>query len=109
MLMQCSAECMQNASVAHAWDAPPGSFGAAYAQFMGSRNFAADDRPPVRFVDDLELAYVAARAREVHDFWHVLFDCHTNVFGEVALKAVEFAQVSLAQVVACLSLDAPQE
>lgn len=46
-----------------------------------------------RFVDDAELAYVITRARQVHDFWHVLFGCHTNVFGEVALKAVEFVQV----------------
>jgi ubiquinone biosynthesis protein COQ4 len=45
-------------------------------------------------VDDEELAYVITRAREVHDFWHVLFDCHTNVFGELALKALEFVQVS---------------
>ena len=85
---------MQNASVAHAWDMPTGTFGHAYAQFMGSRNFQADDRPPVRFLEDPELAFVAARAREVHDFWHVLFGCHTNVFGELALKAVEFVQVS---------------
>jgi hypothetical protein len=47
---------------------------------------------PHRFVDDAELAYVVQRAREVHDFWHVLFGCHTNVFGELALKAVEFVQ-----------------
>ncbi len=46
-----------------------------------------------RFVDDEELAYVIRRMREVHDFWHVLFGCHTNVFGELALKALEFAQV----------------
>ena len=30
---------------------------------------------------------------QVHDLWHVLFDCHTNVLGELALKAVEFVQV----------------
>lgn len=47
-----------------------------------------------RFIDDPELAYVMARSREVHDFWHVLFDCHTNVFGELALKALEFVQAS---------------
>lgn len=46
-----------------------------------------------RFIDDPELAYVITRARQVHDFWHVLFGCHTNAFGEVALKAVEFVQV----------------
>eukprot|EP00891_Asterochloris_glomerata_P007861 jgi/Astpho2/7861/fgenesh1_pm.00117_%23_26_t len=84
-----------NASVAHAWDMPPGTFGHAYALFMGSRNFQADDRPPVRFLEDPELAFVAARAREVHDFWHVLFGCHTNVFGELALKAVEFVQTGM--------------
>lgn len=30
---------------------------------------------------------------QVHDFWHVLTGCHTNVFGELALKALEFVQV----------------
>lgn len=38
---------------------------------------------------------MATRAREVHDFWHVLFACHTNVLGELALKAVEFVQTGL--------------
>ena len=33
----------------------------------------------MRFVDDEELSYVLQRAREVHDFWHVLAGCHTNV------------------------------
>ena len=38
-----------------------GSFGREYAQFMGVRSFSPAERPPVRFVDDAELAYVAAR------------------------------------------------
>ncbi|GBF95722.1 hypothetical protein Rsub_08704 [Raphidocelis subcapitata] len=84
-----------DAAVARCWDLPPGTFGAAYAGFMGARGFAADDRPPVRFVDDEEVAYVIARAREVHDFWHVLTGCHTNVFGELALKAFEFVHTGL--------------
>ncbi|KAG1664273.1 hypothetical protein FOA52_009775 [Chlamydomonas sp. UWO 241] len=84
-----------NASVAHCWDLPPSTFGGAYAEFMGNRNFQADDRPPVRFVDDAELAYVLTRMREVHDFWHVLFGCHTNVFGELALKGLEFVQTGV--------------
>ena len=53
--------------------------GGEYARFMGVRHFSPADRPPVRFVADEELAYVAARAREVHDIWHVLFDCPTTV------------------------------
>eukprot|EP00201_Polytomella_parva_P019343 CAMPEP_0175047972 /NCGR_PEP_ID=MMETSP0052_2-20121109/5908_1 /TAXON_ID=51329 ORGANISM="Polytomella parva, Strain SAG 63-3" /NCGR_SAMPLE_ID=MMETSP0052_2 /ASSEMBLY_ACC=CAM_ASM_000194 /LENGTH=238 /DNA_ID=CAMNT_0016311939 /DNA_START=80 /DNA_END=796 /DNA_ORIENTATION=+ len=74
---------------------PAGTFGAAYAEFMSSRGFLPADRPPVRFVDDPDSAYVMTRIREVHDFWHVLFNCHTNVFGEIALKAVEFRQTGL--------------
>ena len=74
---------------------PEGTFGGAYARFMGRRKFNPDDRPPVRFVDDEELAYVATRSREVHDLWHVLFQCPTTVQGELALKALEFAQTGL--------------
>lgn len=86
---------IRDETVARCWDLPPNTFGGAYAQFMGVRGFRADERPTVRFVDDPELAWVVARAREVHDFWHVLFGCHTNVFGETALKAVEFVQTGL--------------
>ncbi|OAY76795.1 Ubiquinone biosynthesis protein, mitochondrial [Ananas comosus] len=82
-------------NVSHAWDLPEGTFGAAYAKFMGSRNFSPDDRPPVRFMETEELAYVATRAREVHDFWHVLFGLPTNLIGESTLKVIEFEQMLL--------------
>jgi ubiquinone biosynthesis protein COQ4 len=78
-----------------AWGCADGTFGKAYATFMGTRKFRASDRPPVRFVDDEELAYVATRARETHDLWHVLFGCPTTVQGELALKALEFAQTGM--------------
>lgn len=81
--------------VGHAWDLPYNTFGAAYARFMGSRNFSPDDRPPVRFMETEELAYVAMRAREVHDFWHTLFGLPTNLIGETALKVIEFEQMLL--------------
>lgn len=74
---------------------PTDTFGGSYAKFMGKRGFSADDRPPVRFVDDPELAYVATRYREVHDFWHVLFGMGTTVLGETAIKAVELLQTGL--------------
>ncbi|CAK9186212.1 unnamed protein product [Ilex paraguariensis] len=84
-----------SANVGHAWDLPANTFGAAYASFMGSRNFSPDDRPPVRFMETEELAYVAMRAREVHDFWHTLFGLPTNLIGESALKVIEFEQMLL--------------
>lgn len=86
---------MISAKVGHAWDLPENTFGAAYARFMGSRNFSPDDRPPVRFMDTDELAYVAMRAREIHDFWHTLFGLPTNLIGESALKVIEFEQMYL--------------
>lgn len=76
-------------------DSPPGSFGAAYAHFMSSRRFSPDDRPAVRFVSDPELAYVIARMREIHDYWHTLFGCDTDVFGETALKAMEYTNTGV--------------
>ncbi|KAF5449503.1 hypothetical protein F2P56_029943 [Juglans regia] len=82
-------------NVGHAWELPPNTFGAAYANFMGSRNFSPDERPPVRFMDTDELAYVAMRAREVHDLWHTLFGLPTNLIGESALKVIEFNQMYL--------------
>ncbi|KAI3987782.1 hypothetical protein MKX01_028516 [Papaver californicum] len=71
-----------SANVGHAWDLPEKTFGAAYARFMGSRNFSVDDRPPVRFMETRELAYIAMRARDVHDFWHTLFGLPNNLIGE---------------------------
>ncbi|THU62406.1 hypothetical protein C4D60_Mb01t04810 [Musa balbisiana] len=62
-----------SAQVSHAWDLPESTFGSAYARFMGSRNFSPDDRPPVRFMDTDDLAYVATR--------------------ESALKVIEFEQM----------------
>ena len=74
---------------------PRGSFGREYAEFMASHAFSPDERAGTRFVDDAELAYVATRLREVHDFWHVLCGLPPSVVGELALKWFEMAQAGL--------------
>ncbi|KAL4157479.1 hypothetical protein PRNP1_006501 [Phytophthora ramorum] len=74
---------------------PANSFGHHYAAFMDSHGFDADGRSLVRFVDDSELAYVMQRHRELHDFWHTLFDVPPTVLGEIALKYVEMAHSQL--------------
>lgn len=74
---------------------PEGSFGRAYAAFMLHHDFSADDRSPVRFVDDPELAFVIQRYRQVHDFWHVLCGLPPDVLGELALKWLEMLQTGL--------------
>ena len=63
-------------AMAHAWELPPHTFGGAYAEFMGRRSFSPDDRPPPRFRACPDEAFVAQRAREVHDFWHELYLFH---------------------------------
>jgi len=75
--------------------AAPRSLGGAHAAFMLSHGFAAAERAPVRFVADAELAFVLARYRDVHDFWHVLAGLPPTLLGEVALKWFEAAATRL--------------
>jgi ubiquinone biosynthesis protein COQ4 len=67
-------------------EAPPGSFGAAYAAYLDAHGFSPDERHEVRAVADPQLRYVLQRYREVHDFWHVLSGLPPSVLGEVAVK-----------------------
>lgn len=54
-----------------------------------------DARRPVSFVDEVELAYVMQRYREVHDLLHTLLAMPTTMLGEVAVKWVEGLQFRL--------------
>lgn len=74
----------------------PDTFGRKYADFMDGQGISADTRMPVRFVDDEELAYVAQRYREIHDFVHLLLDFSTiSEHDEIAVKWFEAAQTGL--------------
>eukprot|EP00697_Spironema_sp_BW2_P013512 gnl/Spiro4/3651_TR1795_c0_g1_i3.p1 gnl/Spiro4/3651_TR1795_c0_g1~~gnl/Spiro4/3651_TR1795_c0_g1_i3.p1 ORF type:complete len:173 (-),score=32.93 gnl/Spiro4/3651_TR1795_c0_g1_i3:179-697(-) len=74
---------------------PVDSFGRAYLRFLNNYTLDADSRRAVTFVDDEELAYVLQRYREVHDFWHCLFELPPTVEGELALKWIEMIQTGL--------------
>ena len=74
---------------------PSDTFGGAYAAFLEANSFDPDDRTPIRFVDNADLAYVMQRYRQVHDLWHTLFGLPPTYFGEVALKWLEAAQTGL--------------
>ena len=54
-----------------------------------------DDRPPVKFVDDPELAYVMVRYRETHDLVHTLLGMPTHLLGEIIVKWVEALHTGL--------------
>ena len=65
-------------------------------RFMLGQGITPDSRRDVRFVDDEELAYVAQRYREIHDFIHVLLGMDSiSVQDEIAVKWFEAFQTGL--------------
>ncbi|KAF5280572.1 hypothetical protein FQR65_LT00323 [Abscondita terminalis] len=58
---------------------PPGTLGKTYSDFL---NVTPDTRPMVQFIEDINLAYVIQRYREVHDLIHTTLEMPTNMLGE---------------------------
>lgn len=59
------------------------------------QNVTPDSRDHVKFIDDIELAYVMQRYREVHDIFHAVLVMPTTMLGEVTVKWVEALQTRL--------------
>ncbi|VDN14745.1 unnamed protein product [Dibothriocephalus latus] len=74
---------------------PPNAFGRHYSDFLTNYHYSPDERMMVNFMDDVDLAYVMLRYREIHDLVHVLLNQPTNMLGEVVVKWVEGLQCSL--------------
>ncbi len=62
---------------------------------MCSHGFQTKERPLVKHVADLELAYVHQRYKEVHDFLHVLLGFGVDPASELAVKWFEMVQTGL--------------
>ncbi|XP_067946375.1 ubiquinone biosynthesis protein COQ4 homolog, mitochondrial-like [Watersipora subatra] len=71
------------------------SLGKAYWNFLQINGFDPDARRPVNFVDDVELAYVMLRYRQLHDLTHTILGMKPNMLGEVAVKWFEAIQTGL--------------
>ncbi|XP_070581869.1 ubiquinone biosynthesis protein COQ4 homolog, mitochondrial-like isoform X2 [Ptychodera flava] len=74
---------------------PLGTFGKDYIDFMDKCKISPDTRMPVKFIDNIDDAYVIQRYREVHDFCHSLLGMPTNFKGEVVVKWFEWVQTGL--------------
>ncbi|XP_013417308.1 ubiquinone biosynthesis protein COQ4 homolog, mitochondrial [Lingula anatina] len=74
---------------------PENTFGKHYWNFLNTNGFSPDARLPVSFVDDVELAYVMLRYRQIHDLVHTVCGMKPNMLGEVAVKWVEAFQTGL--------------
>lgn len=74
---------------------PDGTFGKEYVTWLKDNHASPDERLPVSFVDDPELAYVMQRYREIHDLMHTVLGMPTTMIGEVAVKVFEGIQTGL--------------
>lgn len=74
---------------------PEGTLGKKYFDFLQTNKVTPDSRDPVRFINNVELAYVIQRYREIHDLIHTILDMPTNMLGEVTVKWVEAYQTRL--------------
>lgn len=74
---------------------PDGTFGREYERFLEKLHTSPDNRPPVKYVDDVELLYVMQRYRETHDFTHTILEMKPNMLGEVTVKYFEAIQLGL--------------
>jgi ubiquinone biosynthesis protein COQ4 len=62
---------------------PAKTFGREYIEFLKRHEIHPDERQPVRFIEDQELAYVMNRYRQIHDFTHCILGMKTNMLGEL--------------------------
>jgi ubiquinone biosynthesis protein COQ4 len=74
---------------------PENTLGKQYMNYMDQHGFSADERTTVRFMTNPDHAYIMTRYRQVHDFWHVLSGLPPTVFGEIALKWLEYHHTGL--------------
>uniref|UniRef100_A0A0R3S3V0 Ubiquinone biosynthesis protein COQ4 homolog, mitochondrial n=1 Tax=Elaeophora elaphi TaxID=1147741 RepID=A0A0R3S3V0_9BILA len=74
---------------------PCGTLGKEYSMFLERLNTTPDERPPVKFVDDDDLAYIMQRYRETHDFNHLILQMKTTLLDEITIKCFEGIQLGL--------------
>ncbi|KAK0177055.1 hypothetical protein PV328_001137 [Microctonus aethiopoides] len=74
---------------------PTGTLGKIYSDFLDVNLITPDSRNYVHFVEDIELAYVMQRYREVHDIFHAILLMPTTMLGEVSVKWIEAFQTQL--------------
>lgn len=73
----------------------PSTFGWKYAEYITTNGFDANERPIVKHIGDIELAYIYQRYKEIHDFLHTILMKDRSIFQEVEVKWFEFQQLGL--------------
>jgi ubiquinone biosynthesis protein COQ4 len=71
---------------------PHGTFGYEYACWMRDNDFTPGLMERTPRTDDPNLAYLARRSTQVHDFWHVLSGYNRDPIGELGVLAFTYGQ-----------------
>jgi len=80
---------------------PSGTLGCEYARHLESNNLTIDFFPSLKMESPIH--YIAQRARQTHDIWHLITQFDTSPEGEFALQAFTLAQIGTSASAALLS------
>lgn len=71
------------------------SLGYTYYSWLLKEGVSPDTRAPVKYIDDPLHAYVFKRYRQCHDFYHAINGLPIIIEGEIAIKALEAANMGI--------------
>ncbi|CEP61426.1 ubiquinone biosynthesis protein COQ4 LALA0_S03e02608g [Lachancea lanzarotensis] len=74
---------------------PSNTLGYSYYKWLIKEGVSPDTRAPVKYIDDPLHAYVFKRYRQCHDFYHAINDLPIIIEGEIAVKALEAANMGV--------------
>lgn len=74
---------------------PKDTFGKTYIDHMDDLNLDPNQRPLVKHIADLDLAYIFQRYKEIHDFIHLILLKDISENSEIEVKFYEFQQLGL--------------
>lgn len=73
----------------------PNTLGYTYYKWLKKEGVSPDTRAPVSYIDDPIHAYIFKRYRQCHDFYHAINDLPIIIEGEIAVKALEAANIGV--------------
>lgn len=74
---------------------PKNTLGYTYYKWLKKEGVSPDTRAPVKYIDDPVHAFVFKRYRQCHDFYHAINDLPIIIEGEIAIKALEAANMGV--------------
>ncbi|SCU89406.1 LAME_0E03356g1_1 [Lachancea meyersii CBS 8951] len=73
----------------------PNTLGYNYYKWLMKEGVSPDTRAPVKYINDPLHAYIFKRYRQCHDFYHAINDLPIIIEGEIAVKALEAANIGV--------------